>query len=108
MGQSGQAALSLQELHDLFGDTHGTPMYGLKTPAAEIAQALLIVMRQGAACKRQKRSRDTEYETISRRRMATARAECQHTGDRHRAGLRIDVHGRKLVPCRREFWLIGT
>src|SRR5216684_3725973 len=31
-----------------FGDTHGTPMYGLKTPAAEVAQALLIVMRRGS------------------------------------------------------------
>src|SRR5437588_12971360 len=31
-----------------FGDTQGTPMYGLKTPAAEVAQALLIVMRRGS------------------------------------------------------------
>src|SRR2546430_4890603 len=31
-----------------FGETQGTPMYGLKTPAAEVAQALLIVMRRGS------------------------------------------------------------
>ncbi len=27
-----------------FGETEGTPMYNLKTPAAEVAQALLILM----------------------------------------------------------------
>ncbi len=31
-----------------FGETQGTPMYGLKTPAAEVAQGLLIVMRRGS------------------------------------------------------------
>src|SRR5436309_13788426 len=31
-----------------FGGTQGRPMYGLKTPAAEVAQALLIVMRRGS------------------------------------------------------------
>src|SRR5260370_7685466 len=31
-----------------FGETEGTPMYNLKTPAAEVAQALLIVMRRGS------------------------------------------------------------
>ena len=31
-----------------FGETEGTPMYGLKTPAAEVAQALLVVMRRGS------------------------------------------------------------
>ena len=31
-----------------FGETQGTPMYALKTPAAEVAQALLIVMRRGS------------------------------------------------------------
>src|SRR6266852_774637 len=34
-----------------FGETQGTPMYGLKTPAAEVAQALLIVMRRGSLTK---------------------------------------------------------
>jgi transposase-like protein len=31
-----------------FGETEGTPMYRLHTPAAEVAQALLIVMRRGS------------------------------------------------------------
>src|SRR5258708_19525122 len=31
-----------------FGDTAGTPMYRLHTPAAEGAQPLLIVMRRGS------------------------------------------------------------
>ena len=31
-----------------FGETEGTPMYRLKTPASEVAQALLIVMRRGS------------------------------------------------------------
>lgn len=34
--------------HTFFGETQGTVMYNLKTPAAEIAQALLIVMRRGS------------------------------------------------------------
>jgi transposase-like protein len=33
-----------------FGPTYGTPMYRLKTPATEVAQALLIVMRRGSLC----------------------------------------------------------
>lgn len=31
-----------------FGETQGTPMYRLKTPVVEVAQALLIVMRRGS------------------------------------------------------------
>src|SRR5437763_8007448 len=31
-----------------FGETQGTPMYGLKTDASEVAQALLILMRRGS------------------------------------------------------------
>jgi transposase-like protein len=31
-----------------FGVTQGTPLYRLRTPLAEIAQALLIVMRRGS------------------------------------------------------------
>jgi hypothetical protein len=31
-----------------FGETQGTPMYRLKTPVNEVAQALLIVMREGS------------------------------------------------------------
>jgi transposase-like protein len=31
-----------------FGETEGTPIYRLHTPAAEVAQALLVVMRRGS------------------------------------------------------------
>lgn len=31
-----------------FGETQGTPMYNLKTPAAKVARALLVVMRRGS------------------------------------------------------------
>jgi transposase-like protein len=31
-----------------WGETEGTPLYGLKTPVAEIARALLVVMRRGS------------------------------------------------------------
>src|SRR6266849_5442912 len=47
-----------------FGDTHGTPMYGLKTPAAEVAQALLIVMRRGSL-RAAEEITGHKYETIS-------------------------------------------
>ena len=47
-----------------FGDTQGTPMYGLKTPAAEVAQALLIVMRRGSL-RAAEEITGHKYETIS-------------------------------------------
>src|SRR5947199_875735 len=47
-----------------FGDTHGTPMYGLKTSAAEVAQALLIVMRRGSL-RAAEEITGHKYETIS-------------------------------------------
>ncbi len=31
-----------------YGETEGTPMYRLHTPVAEVAQALLVVIRQGS------------------------------------------------------------
>src|SRR6266516_794718 len=31
-----------------FGETQGTPMYGLKTPAREVAQARMVTMRRGS------------------------------------------------------------
>jgi transposase-like protein len=31
-----------------FGETQGTPLYRLKTPAAEIGRALLLVLRRGS------------------------------------------------------------
>src|SRR5713226_2823919 len=47
-----------------FGDTHGTPMYGLKTEASEVAQALLIVMRRGSL-RAAEEITGHKYETIS-------------------------------------------
>jgi transposase-like protein len=47
-----------------FGDTHGTPMSTLKTPAAEVAQALLIVMRRGSLRGAEEMT-GHKYETIS-------------------------------------------
>ena len=47
-----------------FGDTQGTPMYGLKTPAAEVAHALLIVMRRGSL-RAAEEITGHKYETIS-------------------------------------------
>src|SRR5438874_11619562 len=47
-----------------FGETEGTPMYRLKTPASEVAQALLIVMRRGSLRAAEEITGHT-YETIS-------------------------------------------
>lgn len=47
-----------------FGDTQGTPMYRLKTPAEEVAQALLIVMRRGSL-RATEEITGHKYETIS-------------------------------------------
>ena len=47
-----------------FGQTQGTPMYGLKTPAAEVAQALLILMRRGSL-RGAEEVTGHKYETIS-------------------------------------------
>src|SRR5437588_8825634 len=47
-----------------FGETQGTPMYRLKTPAAEVAQALLIVMRRGSLRAAQEIT-GHKYETVS-------------------------------------------
>src|SRR6266566_8388875 len=47
-----------------FGETQGTPMYNLKTPAAEVAHALLIVMRRGSL-RAAEEITGHKYETIS-------------------------------------------
>src|SRR6266699_1648468 len=47
-----------------FGETQGTPMYALKTPSAEVAQALLIVMRRGSL-RAAEEITGHKYETIS-------------------------------------------
>ena len=47
-----------------FGETQGTPMYNLKSPACEVAQALLIVMRRGSL-RAAEEITGHKYETIS-------------------------------------------
>jgi transposase-like protein len=47
-----------------FGETQGTPMYGLKTEASEVAHALLIVMRRGSL-RAAEEITGHKYETIS-------------------------------------------
>src|SRR5205807_2113741 len=47
-----------------FGETQGRPMYALKTPAKEVAQALLIVMR-GGSLRAAEEITGHKYETIS-------------------------------------------
>ena len=47
-----------------FGETHGTPLYRLRTPPAEIARALLAVLRRGSLRAAAEQTGHT-YETIS-------------------------------------------
>src|SRR5947209_12828906 len=76
-----------------FGETQGTPMYGLKTPAAEVAQALLIVMRRGSL-RAAEEITGHKYETISvwlKRAAAHAEAITQVlAGDLHLSQVEID------------------
>ncbi|GAC1568167.1 MAG: hypothetical protein NVS3B14_16510 [Ktedonobacteraceae bacterium] len=76
-----------------FGDTQGTAMYGLKTPAAEVAQALLIVMRRGSL-RAAEEITGHKYETISgwlKRAAAHAEALTQVlVGDLHLSQVEID------------------
>jgi transposase-like protein len=46
-----------------FGPTYGTPLYRLKTPAKEVANALVIVMRRGSLCAAEEIT-GHKYETI--------------------------------------------
>src|SRR5579864_4621590 len=77
-----------------FGDTHATPMYGLKTPAAEVAQALLIVMRRGSL-RAAEEITGHKYETISawlKRAAAHAAAITQVlASDLHLSQVEIEV-----------------
>ena len=80
-----------------FGETQGTPMYGLKTPAAEVAHALLIVMRRGSL-RAAEEITGHKYETISvwlKRAATYAEALTQVlASDLHLSQVEID-----------EFWL---
>jgi transposase-like protein len=62
--QRGRARYHCRTCKTYFGETQGTPMYGLKTPAAEVAQALLIVMRRGSL-RAAEEITGHKYETIS-------------------------------------------
>ena len=44
----GRARYQCRSCGHYFGETEGTPMYRLQTPVAEIAHALLMVMRRGS------------------------------------------------------------
>src|SRR6266511_1584590 len=58
-----------------FGATTHTPMYRLRTPVAEVAQALLVVLRRGSLLAAEEVT-GHKYETISRwLRRAAAHAE---------------------------------
>jgi transposase-like protein len=48
-----------------FGETHGTPLYRLRTPASEIGRALLLVMRRGSL-RAAEEVTGHKYETIGR------------------------------------------
>src|SRR6266853_1949110 len=77
-----------------FGETQGTPMYGLKTSAAEVAHALLIVMRRGSL-RATEEITGHKYETISawlKRAAAHAEALTQVlASDLHLSQVEIDV-----------------
>ena len=60
----GRARYQCRSCKTYFGDTQGTPMYRLKTPAREVAQALLIVMRRGSL-RAAEEITGHKYETIS-------------------------------------------
>ena len=76
-----------------FGETEGTPMYRLKTPASEVAQALLIVMRRGSL-RAAEEITGHKYETISvwlKRAAAHAEALTQVlASDLHLSQVEID------------------
>lgn len=48
-----------------FGATTGTPLWGLKTPAAKVARALLVVLRRGSLRAAEEQT-GHKYETIGR------------------------------------------
>src|SRR6266700_5925986 len=92
-----------------FGDTQGTPMYGLKTPAAEVAQALLIVMRR-SSLRAAEEITGHKYETSSvwlKRAASHAEALTQVlASDLHLSQVEIDefwsfVQKKRAEPVRR-------
>ncbi len=90
-----------------FGETQGTPMYGLKTPTAEEAQALLIVMRRGSLRAAEEITGHT-YETISewlKRAAAHAEALTQVlASDLHLNQVEIDEFWSFVQKKRAQLW----
>jgi len=89
----GRARYHCRSCKTYFGETQGTPMYALKTPAAEVAQALLIVMRRGSL-RAAEEITGHKYETISvwlKRAAAHAEALTQVlASDLHLSQVEID------------------
>jgi transposase-like protein len=79
-----------------FGETHGTPLYRLRTPPEEIGRALLIAMRRGSL-RAAEEVTGHKYETISHwLQLAAAHAE---------ALTRVLVHDLQLSTLEiDEFW----
>lgn len=79
-----------------FGETHGTPMYRLRTPPQEVCRALLVVMRRGSL-RAAEEITGHKYETIGRwLRLAAEHAE---------ALSEVLVHDLKLSALEvDEFW----
>jgi transposase-like protein len=62
-----------------FGETHGTPLYRLRTPPADIGRALLVVLRRGSLRAAEELT-GHKYETIGRwLRLAATQAEALET-----------------------------
>jgi transposase-like protein len=58
-----------------YGETHGTPMYRLRTPPEEVGRVLLVVMRRGSL-RAAEEITGHKYETIGRwLRLAAEHAE---------------------------------
>ncbi len=79
-----------------FGDTHGTPLYRLRTPPEEIARALLVALRRGSL-RAAEEVTGHKYETISHwLELAAGHAE---------ALTRVLVHDLRLSTLEiDEFW----
>lgn len=91
-----------------FGETEGTPMYRLHTPVAEVAQALLVVMRRGSL-RAAEEITGHKYETIGAwLRRASEHAEALTailTQDLHLSTVEIDefwsfVHKKTEPPMK--------
>src|SRR5919202_6924300 len=72
-----------------FGETHGTPLYRLRTPPEEIGRTLLVALRRGSL-RAAEEVTGHQYETISHwLELAAAQAE---------ARTRVRVRDRLLAP----------